>query len=112
MGDITNGQTLTPAQQQSVDVFFDRVDFDAGIAVRYWPDGRGTQVVLDPVRQSGRPTIFGTRITTSTLHGMNLGGDPAGWIADACNLETVQVEDAIDFERRLADRVVAACTST
>ena len=107
-----NIQTLTPAQQQSVDVFFDRVDFEDSIAVRYWPDDRCTHVVLDPVCQFGRPTICGTRITTSTLHGMNIGGDPTDWLADAYNLETVQVEDAIDFERRLADRPLVTYTST
>ena len=103
-----DGQVQMPSPEQSVDAFFDRIDFDGEIAKRYWPAGRDTQVVVDPTRQFGSPTIAGTCIRTSTLYGMNTGGDPTDWLAFSYGLETAQVEAAIDFERRLADRAIAA----
>ena len=97
-----------PSPEQSIDAFFDRIDFDGGVATRYWPAGRDTQVVVDPARQCGSPIIPGTRIRTTALYGMNIGGDPAAWLAHAYNIDTDQVEAAIDFERRLANRAIAA----
>lgn len=94
-----------PSPEWAIKDFFACVDFEDGIASRYWPAGRGVPVVVDPARQGGRPIIDGTRITTSVLHGMNVGGDPVEYLADAYSLDAAQVEAAIGFEHRLHLRV-------
>ena len=98
-----------PGQSRSVEAFFGRVDFDgADTAIRYWPAGRDSKVVVDPTRQAGRPSIEGTCIRTAALSGYHAGGDPVDYLARAYDLEVPQVEAAIDFERKLADRSVTA----
>ena len=96
------------AAAQSVASFFDRVDYDGDIAVRNWPGGRDAHIVLDPRRQFGSPIVDGTRISTEVLYGMNTAGDPAEWLAHAYGLDLVQVEGAIRFEQRLANREIIA----
>ncbi|MXZ84477.1 MAG: DUF433 domain-containing protein [Acidimicrobiia bacterium] len=96
------------ASAESVAAFFDRVDFEGDIAVRYWPDGRDAYIVVDPRRQFGTPIIEGTRMGTEVVHRMYTAGDPAEWLAPAYGLDLVQVEAAIRFEQRLANRNVTA----
>lgn len=93
---------------ESVTAFFDRVDFEGDIPVRYWPDGRDAHIVVDPRRQFGTPIIEGTRMGTEVLHGMYTAGDPAEWLAHAYSLDLVQVEAAIRFEQRFANRKIIA----
>ena len=93
---------------ESVTAFFDRIDFEGDIPVRYWPDGRNAHIVVDPRRQFGTPIIEGTRMGTEVLHGMYTAGDPAEWLAHAYSLDLVQVEAAIRFEQRLANRKIIA----
>ena len=90
-----------PSPEWEIRDYFARFDFEDGIACCYWPAGREVPVVVDPRRQCGRPTIHGTRITTSTLHGMNAAGDSVEWLADGYSLDVAQVEAAVEFERRL-----------
>lgn len=96
------------ASAKSVAAFFDRVDFEGDIAVRYWPDGRDAYIVVDPRRQFGIPIVEGTRLSTEVLYGTNAAGDSAEWLAHAYGLDLVQVEAAIRFEQRLANREIAA----
>ena len=96
------------ASAESVAAFFERVDFEGDIAVRYWPDGRDAYIVVDPRRQFGTPIIEGTRLSTEVLFGTNAAGDSAEWLAHAYGLDLVQVEAAIRFEQRLANREITA----
>ena len=90
-----------PSPEWAIIDFFARVDFEGGIASRYWPAGREVPVVVDPARQCGRPIIVGTRVTTEVLNGRNAAGDDVEGIADAYSLDVAQVEAAIGFEHRL-----------
>lgn len=106
--DAIGVDSATRAAARSVAAFFDRIDFDGDVPVRYWPDGRDAHIVLDPRRQFGSPIIEGTRMGTEVIHGMNVAGDPAEWLAHAYSLDLVQVEAAIRFEQRLANRKIIA----
>ena len=94
-----------PSPEWAIVDYFARFDFEDGVASRYWPAGRGVPVVVDPARQCGRPTIPGTRITTSVLHGMNSAGDPIEWLATAYGLDVAQIEAAVEFEHKLLLRM-------
>ena len=71
-------------------------------AERYWPDGRGSAVVVDPHHSFGRPTISGTNVQTEALVGMIRAGEPEDFVARLYGLELKQVRDAARFERRRA----------
>lgn len=53
-------------------------------------------------------TIFTEGKATSSLDGMNAAGDPAEWLAHAYSLDIVEVEAAIRFGQRLANRKIIA----
>lgn len=106
--DFIDADSTARAAARSVAAFFDRVDYDGDVPVRYWPDGRDAHIVLDPRRQFGSPIIEGTRMGTEVIYGMNTAGDPAEWLAHAYSLDLVQVEAAIRFEQRLANRKIIA----
>ena len=101
-------QVQIPAAEEAVDAFFARIDFDDGTAARYWPDGRDIPVVLDPSRQFGSPTVADRSVRTATLYGMHAGGDSAESLADIYELDVGHVQEAIRFERRLAERAISA----
>ena len=107
-GSLVHADVVARAAARSVAAFFDRVDYDGDVPVRYWPDGRDAHIVLDPRRQFGSPIIEGTRISTEVIYGTNAAGDPAEWLAHAYSLDLVQVEAAIRFEQRLANRKIIA----
>ena len=106
--DFIDADSTARAAARSVTAFFDRIDYEGDVPVRYWPDGRDAHIVLDPRRQFGSPIIEGTRMGTEVVYGMNAAGDPAEWLAHAYSLDLIQVEAAIRFEQRLANRKIIA----
>jgi len=60
------------------------------------------EVLLKPSVQFGAPCVRKTRIPTKTIWEMHEGGDSPGFIARVYELELKQVEEAIEWEERLA----------
>ena len=78
--------------------FVEAVDFDEGSAVRVRPGGPGSVVVVDPLRQAGRPVVRSVP-TDVVLEQFNAGVAVAE-IADLWELSTGEVESALRFELR------------
>jgi uncharacterized protein (DUF433 family) len=97
----TGGQTDFEAV---IRPFCARLDFDSEtrLASRFYPVGRKSSVIVDPHHAFGRPIIRGTSITTEALACLLRGGEKIDDIASDFRLEPTQVEEAWDFERRLA----------
>ena len=66
-----------------------------------WTVQPSDQITMRPNVQFGAPCIRGTRIPTQTVWEMNEGGDSAAFIARVYDLEVRQVEEAIEWEKRL-----------
>lgn len=60
-------------------------------------DPQYPDVVLDPERRSGRPTVAGRNVSVATLAGMVLGGDPVAKVAEWYEVTEHQVRQAVDF---------------
>ena len=90
--------------KQIISGFCKRIDFgaDSELAERYWPAGRSSRVVVDPRRAFGKPIVDGTSIPTEAIFQMYSAGEPKEYVADLYDLDISEVEDAIDFETRLA----------
>jgi uncharacterized protein (DUF433 family) len=58
--------------------------------------------VIDPHHAFGRPVISGTNVTTEALACLIRGGEKMEDVAQDFCLELAQVEEAWEFERRLA----------
>jgi uncharacterized protein (DUF433 family) len=85
--------TLAPEAER----FFDRVEFDAAdVARRMYPAGRESLVTIDPKKSFGIPTVRGVR--TENVVELFRSGESVGAIADAFDLEIVEVEAALRFE--------------
>ena len=81
-----------------IEEFMDNLDFgDNGQARRYTPPKGNGSIVLDPKINFGAPSVAGTRIEASVLHGMRMAGDSVQLLASLYGLTRKQVEDAINF---------------
>ena len=97
----TDQYLMTPRTQR----FFDAntygpdpdINGDDALVTATRIDPRYPDVVLDPERRSGRPTVAGHNISIVTLAGMVLGGDPVAKIAEWYELTEDQVQQAVDF---------------
>lgn len=93
---IASGQTIyTPATEG----FLDRVEFsDVGDleALRIYPAGKGSPVVVDPERSFGVPTVRGIR--TDVLAELVDAGDPVDAIAEDYDLPIAELKAAIAYE--------------
>ena len=97
----TGGQT---AFESLLSPFCERLDFDTSteLAARYFPNGRSGAVVVDPRHAFGRPVIGGTNITTEAIGCLIRGGEKIEDVAEDFRLQTTKVQEAWDFEQRLA----------
>ncbi|MBO0324333.1 DUF433 domain-containing protein [Muricauda sp. CAU 1633] len=77
--------------------FYEKIDFVDDIAEKLWPLGKDKDIVCDPTRQFGYPTIAGTRIYPDTIYDLYKNGEKKKFIADSYELTIQQVENAIKF---------------
>ena len=77
-----------------------KIDFDAdGLAARLWPDGRGSGIVVDPLRAFGKPSIPNTRWSTRDVVDVwRAEGCDASAVANLYALEPADVVAALRFE--------------
>ncbi len=75
----------------------EQIEFDDGIAARFYPLRNKKTVVVSKSHQFGEPTVSGTNIKTSTVHRLYSSGESTEFIARLYELERQQVEDAIEF---------------
>lgn len=82
----------------------DGIAFDEDGAARTWhPDPTAfADVILDPERSFGRPILDQIGVPTGTLHDAWKGGRTVAEIADWFEIEPRLVQEAVDFEEKLA----------
>lgn len=78
--------------------YLKKIQFDqSGNAIRFFPLGIESSIVVDPEIQFGAPVISGTRIDIKTIFDSYQAGDSKELIAKIYDLSTDQVNDAIEF---------------
>jgi uncharacterized protein (DUF433 family) len=92
---VRDGQLLLAPRAQE---FFEKVEFEpaTGEALRMFPDGTASPVVIDPLRQFGSPVVRSTK--TENLYELFRAGDSVASIARGYRLSVSQVEAAIRYE--------------
>lgn len=83
----------------SPDLSFDKKLDGKEIASSWTPYAN---VVLDPLVQFGAPCIEGTRVSTSAVWQMFLGGDKPESIARDYGIPSFKVESALEWEKKIA----------
>lgn len=74
------------------------IDFEGDVAVRWWPSGRDTPIVIDPQVSFGRPYVKGKGISTDAIRGRFLARESIDDIVDDFDLTEQEVEAALRFE--------------
>ena len=78
------------------------VEFEKDLARRWWPLGKKREVVLDPNRAFGRPIVNSAAIPTAVLARAVKAEGSVERVASWYELSERAVQDAVDFERKLA----------
>jgi uncharacterized protein (DUF433 family)/transposase-like protein len=84
--------------------FFEQVDYDERLIVRWYPRGREQGVVIDPQLSFGAPVVFGTGIPTYIVLDRHNAGENLIDVAEDFGLTVEQVKAALTFERDLVAR--------
>ena len=84
--------------------YAERIDFstESGFAERWFPQGRESNVVVDPELNFGSPTIIGRGIETANLYDMYLGEKKSiKRVASWMEVSEEEVKNAVEFEECL-----------
>ena len=101
-----NRLTLDGTKQLNLDfikLFFKKLDFDGEmLASRFWPLGKGKEIVCDPHHRFGQAVIDGTNIQAEAIYRMYLAKEPIKFIAELYSISTSEVKHAIEFYKSAA----------
>ncbi len=95
---ITNDQREF---RQIVTPFLKELEFDDSVT-RWWPLGRERQVVVDPVRNLGQPTVNRSGVPTRVLARSVKANGSVESVARWFEVAPKEVRDAVEFEQALA----------
>jgi uncharacterized protein (DUF433 family) len=82
-------------------MFRDKLDFERGLAFRYWPLGRSRPIVLDARRSFGKSIVASRSTPTAVLYNMAEAGESFERIAHWYKLSASDVEAAYEYEQSL-----------
>lgn len=86
-----------------IEDFASKIEFNSQkVAERFWPDGKSSDVVIDPHHQFGQPVLSGTNINAEVIFSMYESGEPIEAISILYDLTKKQVGDAISFYKKSA----------
>lgn len=81
---------------------YQALDFSEDVAVRWWPTGKRSGILVDPMRAFGQPIVDNTGIPTRTLfEAFEVEGATAR-VAQIYEIPERTVKRAVEFERSLA----------
>lgn len=83
-------------------LLYECIDFDNyECAQKWWPLGKNNDVVLDPVRNFGRPILDRHNVRTELVYELYKAGHSLSEIREWYELDNTEVEAAIGFEQGL-----------
>lgn len=95
---INADRTLQINMSEVLAQYLEKIEFDMkGNAIKFFPQGKQSSVVLDPEIQFGTPIISGTRINVNTVVDSYNSGDSKQLISNIYGISNQQVEDALEF---------------
>lgn len=98
-----NGGTVTldgtrQFNLELIKIFFKNLDFDRdALASRFWPLGKGRNILIDPKRQFGHPVLGKSNIYPETIYNLHKSGESIDFISFTYEIEEQLVKDAIEY---------------
>lgn len=81
-----------------IKMFFKSLDFDNDlVATRFYPLGKGRNIMIDPRRQFGHPVLGLTNIYPETIYNLYKAGEPIEFLAFTYELVKEAITDAIEY---------------
>jgi len=74
------------------------LEYESGVAVRWWPEGTGIPIVIDPRVAFGRPYVVRRGVSTDAIRSQFQAGESIEAIIDDFELSRDEVEAALRFE--------------
>ncbi|MEX1172530.1 MAG: DUF433 domain-containing protein [Chloroflexota bacterium] len=74
------------------------LDYEEDVAVRWWPVGRDTPIVIDPRVSFGRPYVASKGVSTDAIRSRFVARESIDDIVDDFDLTEEEVEAALRFE--------------
>ena len=74
------------------------LDYESGVAVGWWPEGRDTPIVINPSVSFGRPYIAHKGASTDAVRSRFLAGESLELVAEDLDLTQAEAEAALRFE--------------
>jgi uncharacterized protein (DUF433 family) len=74
------------------------LEYESGVAVRWWPEGIASPIVIDPRISFGRPYVVRRGVSTDAIRSRFQSGESIEAIADDFDLSKEEVEAALRFE--------------
>ena len=83
--------------------YVNNIDFDKHEqAIKFYPNGRKSKVVINPHNQFGQPIIEGTNINAETIYSMYKSGETLESLTYLYDLNEKSVKDVIAFYQKAA----------
>jgi uncharacterized protein (DUF433 family) len=90
------GQTAWP---EVVAQYLEELDYEHDIAIRWWPEGRARNVLIDPRFEFGWPVVPSKNVRTELLAERWEAGERIAQIAADFDISEEEVEDALRYEQ-------------
>jgi len=74
------------------------LDYDSGVAIQWWPEGRTTPIVINPSVSFGRPYVVHKGASTDAVRSRFLAGESLDVVAEDLDLTQQEAEAALRFE--------------
>lgn len=95
---INADRTLQINMNKVLTQYLEKIEFNVkGKAIKFFPQGKNSSVVLDPEIQFGTPTIIGTRISAHTVVDSYNSGDSKQLISMIYGISNQLLQDVLDF---------------
>ncbi len=89
--------------EQIINDFVKKIEFnEQHEAVKFYPKGTDSCIVVSPHNQFGQPVIEGTNINAEMIFSMYKSGEPIELIEHLYNLKTKEVIEVIEFYKSAA----------
>jgi uncharacterized protein (DUF433 family) len=76
------------------------IEYDKGVAARWWPRGKGVEILVDPEVNFGRPVLAPLGVRTETLVDRFDAGDDIDDLAGEYSTGPGLIQEALRFENR------------
>jgi uncharacterized protein (DUF433 family) len=106
----TNGEDIIDADKTRqlniksiIEEFCKKIEFDGNdMALRYWPLGKGKNIIVDPHHQMGQPVVVNTNIMAEALWSLFKAGEKISFIANLYNVAEADVKHCIELFEKAA----------